>query len=1220
MQQAFDKRAGKRWALAVFAAAVMFAPLARSQAPADPYSYSRITSYSYDSVGRLQTEVVEPDNLASCVTSSYAYDAWGNRSSVTVANCAGAVPARAQFTSRVSTLDYSASAGQYPTVATNALNQTATAAYDARFGAKTSATAVDGLSVNWTLDDFGRVTKETRPDGTSVVSRYCWLPGRVSDLSSNSAGCAGTLPADAPADAASYIETEPQNTAGVQMGPRSRLYNDRAGRELRRTTQSFDGANQPAGLSGALIALDTTYNADGTPALKTQPYFLSSGSSTTGGAADRGITKTRYDALGRVLEILSTDPQGQAGSQSFAAGSVNYGAAVAARVAYAYSGNTTTITNDRGQVRTEERNAIGRLVRITDPAGAQLVHQHDAFGNLVATKDPLGNSITLKYSIRGAKLEMNDPDAGLWKYDVDAIGQLVWQENPNQRALGQSTTMVYDKLGRMTSRSEPEGTGAWYYDKYADATSCGNGRLCESRYTLAGSGQLRTNRNTYDSLGRQTVSRATVTNGPALLSAQSYDSQTGRLATKTYPTGVQVGYGYTALGFAHQLKLLTQLNLSPLPATPGGTPGSATTIAANTVLWQARQVNAWGQAEQQLLANGIASRSTVQPQTGRTTALTAGPGSSNTVVNQAYGWDSLNNLLYRADNIGDAIAGAVTENFEYADGLSRLTKYTVAAPGVPGGSRSVNLVYNALGMLLAKSDVGVYTYGAAGSARPHALLSLAPTGGGAATTYGYDANGNLITASAGKYRSIAYTSFNLPDSQNGIGGETTGGSTPRYTWVYDESHQRIKEVRTITGGTMAGTRTTWYLHPDNAGNLGFEQDVNSPTMPSASNPAATSNRHYLSFGARAIGVLVTTGSIATTDTSTSPPSITSIAAVKLEYWHKDHLGSLIATTDHLGAVTARYAYDPFGKRRYTNGSYDAFGAIVVDFSPATNAGTDRGYTEHEHLDDVGIIHMNGRLFDPTTGRFLQTDPLIQAPDNLQNYNRYAYCFNNPLTCTDPTGFASFGGQLRKLLDGAGGVSAGSDVRWEVEQRWVAAALATVAPASQYIGVSTATVVRAAAAANPAIGAVFVVGTMIYVFCDSCQKTVDELATRAGSWLMAAVSSGDSSSSNASNVGGANSASTPPGGPDDDGEPKLTTNPKHHPNSRSPEPKNVDQLYENSVVDKNGVRWAKDTDGTIHRFSKPSNGETHWNGSTGGVDPIQPQNIPVEIRRLFGVKG
>ncbi len=51
--------------------------------------------------------------------------------------------------------------------------------------------------------------------------------------------------------------------------------------------------------------------------------------------------------------------------------------------------------------------------------------------------------------------------------------------------------------------------------------------------------------------------------------------------------------------------------------------------------------------------------------------------------------------------------------------------------------------------------------------------------------------------------------------------------------------------------------------------------------------------------------------------------------------------------------------------------------------------------------------MNGRLFDPRLGRFMQGDPFIQDPGNLQNYNRYAYCYNNPTTCTDPTGQWSF---------------------------------------------------------------------------------------------------------------------------------------------------------------------------------------------------------------------
>ena len=48
--------------------------------------------------------------------------------------------------------------------------------------------------------------------------------------------------------------------------------------------------------------------------------------------------------------------------------------------------------------------------------------------------------------------------------------------------------------------------------------------------------------------------------------------------------------------------------------------------------------------------------------------------------------------------------------------------------------------------------------------------------------------------------------------------------------------------------------------------------------------------------------------------------------------------------------------------------------------------------------------MNGRIYDPTLGRFLQADPHIQAPKNSQNYNRYSYVLNNPLSYTDPSGY------------------------------------------------------------------------------------------------------------------------------------------------------------------------------------------------------------------------
>jgi RHS repeat-associated protein len=56
------------------------------------------------------------------------------------------------------------------------------------------------------------------------------------------------------------------------------------------------------------------------------------------------------------------------------------------------------------------------------------------------------------------------------------------------------------------------------------------------------------------------------------------------------------------------------------------------------------------------------------------------------------------------------------------------------------------------------------------------------------------------------------------------------------------------------------------------------------------------------------------------------------------------------------------------------------------------------------VDAVGIIHMNGRIYDPKLGRFLQADPFIQAPYNTQSLNRYSYVMNNPLNATDPSGY------------------------------------------------------------------------------------------------------------------------------------------------------------------------------------------------------------------------
>jgi len=51
--------------------------------------------------------------------------------------------------------------------------------------------------------------------------------------------------------------------------------------------------------------------------------------------------------------------------------------------------------------------------------------------------------------------------------------------------------------------------------------------------------------------------------------------------------------------------------------------------------------------------------------------------------------------------------------------------------------------------------------------------------------------------------------------------------------------------------------------------------------------------------------------------------------------------------------------------------------------------------------------MNGRIYDPLLGRFLSADRKVDGPFTLQGYNRYSYVKNNPLSFTDPTGYAAY---------------------------------------------------------------------------------------------------------------------------------------------------------------------------------------------------------------------
>jgi len=168
----------------------------------------------------------------------------------------------------------------------------------------------------------------------------------------------------------------------------------------------------------------------------------------------------------------------------------------------------------------------------------------------------------------------------------------------------------------------------------------------------------------------------------------------------------------------------------------------------------------------------------------------------------------------------------------------------------------------------------------------------------------------------------------------------------------------------------------------------------------------------------------------------------------LYYGYHDYQGSLIAWTNQSGTVVERRAYDPWGRHRNPQNWTE------IDYTSPSRL-NNRGYTDHEHLDAFQIINMNGRVYDPLTAQFFSPDPHIQAPDNWLNYNRYAYCLNNPLIYTDPDG------EFWHLIIGAaiGGIvnwaTNGADFSWQGLGYFGVGALAGALGAGIGAGISSA---------------------------------------------------------------------------------------------------------------------------------------------------------------------
>ncbi|MCX5233128.1 RHS repeat-associated core domain-containing protein [Streptomyces sp. NBC_00233] len=235
----------------------------------------------------------------------------------------------------------------------------------------------------------------------------------------------------------------------------------------------------------------------------------------------------------------------------------------------------------------------------------------------------------------------------------------------------------------------------------------------------------------------------------------------------------------------------------------------------------------------------------------------------------------------------------------------------------------------------------------------------------------------------------------------------TGKSCPNDTPVYDnEGRQTSGNGRTQVTYTafdlprtiVKGGVTTTYKYD------AFGQRVKEST------PSATTFTVPGIFEKRTAGTATTYISHLRGTDGPIGQAVTKGATTEIQYQLTDALGSSSATVTAAGtspaAVTQSYYYDPYGVRTNSDGS---------PFT-GTTSDTTRGFTYHEHDDDLGLINMNGRIFDPTQAGFLTPDPIIANPYSGQDWNPYTYVRNTPLNYTDPTGYQiSQGGRISTCI-------------------------------------------------------------------------------------------------------------------------------------------------------------------------------------------------------------
>jgi RHS repeat-associated protein len=710
---------------------------------------------------------------------------------------------------------------------------------------------------------------------------------------------------------------------------------------------------------------DYTYNTMGqvltvinpTGGVITNTYNNADGTLVSGKDSDTGTTNYSYDAYKRLSKTTYPD-------EKFLS------------IAYNLNDRITSITDANGNTIVSEYDANGNLTKITDPNGNFSTYTYDLMDRLMQTTNRRSKSSAIDYDSRSRVAAITDPnnivttfgyDSHGWrtgvtvdgktsKTDYDAEGIISGETTPMNRSI----TFASDKLGRITGVTDPlSRKTSFVYDDLS--------RLKSLTDPLS-----RTTSYTYDIRGLLT--------GVALpnttASAYSYNDS-GLLGSITDLNNQNWRFGYTAQGGMN----------------------SMTDPLGNK--WQ-YSIDTRGRLSQTTYPNSVTLTPTYN-NTGNIIRQDYSDGLSFT-----YDYDKLNRLTgtdgvtfaYDAEgNVTDAVQngrhftaaydnGGRLQTLSY-DNNALIITYTCNNRGLlsrVSDNRGTSADFNydddnrLTGIQRSNSVNSIYDFDAAGQ------LARIREGSFIDAKYTYDAAGQIISADitapltpdsalALRTTSLTYDAASQISSAgytHDVSGRMTASPDSEFTWDSASRLTKIGQTTLEYNGLdnlirrTEGTTTVRYS---------YTHAIGLNPIVAEANGSDVAQRYY---------VWTPDGQLLWYYDVT--------AGYSVYFYHFDNIGTTLAMTNGSGAITDKYAYEPFGKILAHQG---------ISVQPFTFLGK-WGVRQ----ENANIYHARARYYDAFLGRFISREPIFPQIADPNALNPYQYAENNPLNYMDITGMTS----------------------------------------------------------------------------------------------------------------------------------------------------------------------------------------------------------------------